>query len=126
MMSTKKKPGNILVKGLSIDEDLYNRALAKAHAESRSFSYVVRRAIERDLTSPEVLDAALVIERSHPESDTISTEQVAEMLNLSVSMIRKRQRNPKDPLRRARSRLGKKKPMQFSLSKILQLQRELG
>lgn len=56
----------------------------------------------------------------------ISINEVAQRLRLSISMIRKRQRNPMDPLRRARSRLGKKRPMQFDRAKIVALERQLG
>jgi predicted CopG family antitoxin len=45
----KNKPTKIS-KGLSISKDLLTKTLARAKNEDRSFSYIVCRAIKRDLT----------------------------------------------------------------------------
>jgi len=46
----KNKPTKIS-KGLSISKDLLTKTLARAKNEDRSFSYIVCRAIKRDLDS---------------------------------------------------------------------------
>ncbi|EIQ00888.1 hypothetical protein OpiT1DRAFT_05450 [Opitutaceae bacterium TAV1] len=59
------------------------------------------------------------------ESDLISIYDVAARLKLSIHTVRDRVRKKGDPLRVARSRVGKQRPMQFRLSKIEELEREL-
>lgn len=118
--ATKKKAGS-LRKGISIDEPLYRAALLKAKSESRSFSFIVRRAIERDLAeknvtanSPQTLD---------PSDDLIDITEAGRILRVSVWTMRRRARKAGDPVRLAKSRIGKQKPMHFHRSRIEMIDR---
>lgn len=124
----RKRPKNgKLVKGLSIDSALYEQALTCAQRESRSFSFVVCRALERDIEAASagggVQPAAPVVAITDGD-DLIDTREVAKILRVSVFTVRRRAATKGDPLRKARSRLGKQRPMQFHLSKIRELERE--
>lgn len=109
-------------KGLSVTAQLFNKAQAQAKAEGRSFSFIVCRAIERDLASRSVkADQPLptpIVE------DTIYTKEVADLLDLSERTVVRRAGTAGDPLHSART-LGKRKPFAFSAARIQSLQRGL-
>ena len=100
-----------------------DRVLKQAKAEGRSFSFIVSRAIERDLESRTVqADPPLP---PPGKTDTIYTKEVAQLLDVSERTVLRRASLPGDPLHAARARLGKQKPLAFSLAKIRALQRGL-
>lgn len=110
-----------LTKGISIDEPLYRAALARAKEQDISFSHLVRRAIQRDLNDPKV--TRLTPQALDQRDELMDISEVCRRLNLSVWTVRRRSRDPHDPLRRAKSKIGKQKPMQFVRSRIEQLER---
>lgn len=112
-----------LTKGLSIDEPLYRAALKRAREEDRSFAFIVCRAIERDLKvkkvskdTPETVDEV---------DELMPISAVCSKLKISIWTARRRAGQKGDPLRLARSRVGKQKPMHFLRSRIEQMEREL-
>lgn len=110
-------------KGLSITEKQFTAAMNRAKAEGRSFSFIVCRALERDLVSRTVkADPALP---APGPDDTVYTKDVAARLDISPRTVIRRATTPGDPLHSARSKLGKQKPFAFSASKIVALQRGL-
>lgn len=112
-----------LTKGLSIDEPLYRAVLHQAQVEARSFSFIVCRAIQRDLQTP-AMPHLQVMPQAVPD-ELMSAAEVGRKLRISIWTVRRRARTPGDPLRLAKSRLGKIKPMQFHRSKIEELERKL-
>ena len=77
----KTRAAGKLAKGLSIDEALFKKVKAVASMEQRSFAFIVRRAIERDLANPSVTGESI----QHPEqgSELIDITEVAKRLKLS-------------------------------------------
>ena len=112
-----------LTKGLSIDEPLYKAAVERARQENRSFAFIVCRAIERDLIAKKVTKDTPQTVNGTDELMPIS--EVCTKLNISVWTARRRAGKKGDPLRLARSRIGKQKPMHFLRSRIEQMEREL-
>ena len=113
-----------VTKGLSIDSKLSDAVEKTATREKRSFAFIVCRAIERDLKfktvtreTPESVD---------PKDDLMPIEEVCKVLKISVWTARRRAGKTGDPLRAARSRVGKQKPMHFHRSVIEKMERELG
>ena len=94
-----------------------------AQRESRSFSFVVCRAIQRDLRHPTVTSDS-PDSLASPDDELLCIREVARRLKLSVWTVRRRSRTPGDPLRLARSRVGKQKPMHFLRSRIERFERE--
>jgi hypothetical protein len=96
-------------KGFQLPASLYEKTLAIAKSENRSFSYIVRRAMQREI------EAAGDGEKTLPEFDDalIPIGEVAQMLKLSISRVRTRSRKKGDPIRAARSKVAKLKPMHF-------------
>lgn len=115
------KKAEKVVKGLSISPDLLRRALNQAQLESRSFSFIVSRSIERDLARAK--DEPLPpLPSTH--SELMDIKEVAARLKLSVRSVRRRLKTPGHPLRKARSRIGKLCPIQFVRSAVEQIERE--
>jgi hypothetical protein len=112
-----------LSKGLSIEEDLYNRTLARAKAEGRSFSFIACRAIAHDLEHRTVQPDP--VPPAPPPDDQLFTKDVAAALKISVATVVRRAGTPGDVLHSARLRVARKKPFAFSRSKILALERGL-
>jgi hypothetical protein len=83
---------------------------------------VVCRAIARDLDSKSVT-AATPLTLDPESSDLIDTAETARLLRISIWTLRRRARKKNDPVRLAKSRLGKQKPMQFHRSKIEMIER---
>lgn len=110
-------------KGLSITEKQFRLVNKQAEAEGRSFSFVVCRAIERDLINRTVRPDP-VLPAPGPD-DTVYTKDVAARLDISPRTVIRRATTPGDPLHTARAKLGKQKPFAFSASKIVALQRGL-
>lgn len=106
-----------ITKGLSIDQPLLDKVLAKAEKEDRTFSYICRQAIRRDL------EGDLVAPNPAPDDELISTQQLATRLKCSVSTILRRARTPGDVLFRAKSKVGNQRPQQFRRSKIEEIER---
>lgn len=119
----KKRKTAKLSKGLSIDRKLHSAIMAVAKKESRSFSFIVRRAIERDLHGHLVTaDSPQYVGQT---DELIDIHEVCRRLKISIWTARRRSRRRGDPLRLAKSRIGKQKPMHFSRSQIEQLSRGL-
>lgn len=110
-------------KGLSIDDALYQAATRQAHAEGRSFASFVRRAIEHELAHQTLSKPTGASPAAGDELMPIS--EVCERLKVSVWTVRRHAGRKGDPLRLARSRVGKQKPMHFLRSRIEQMEREL-
>lgn len=110
-------------KGLSIDDSLYQAAKCQAQAEGRSFASFVRRAIEHELkhrTLTKDMRPALT-----GGDELMPISEVCERLKISVWTVRRHAGSKGHPLRLARSRIGKQKPMHFLRSRIEQIEREL-
>lgn len=120
--SKKLKRKASITKGISFDEPLYRATLHQAQIESRSFAFIVRRAIQRDLDAAKT---ARDIVAPQSQDELMDIHEVGQKLRLSVWTVRRRARKRGDPLRAAKSRLGKQKPMQFIRSKIEDLERKL-
>ena len=112
-----------LTKGLSIDDDLFRAAVTQAKKENRSFAFIVCRAIERDLLLKRVTkDTSTALDHG---DELMPISDVCTKLKISVWTARRRAGQKGDPLRLARSRVGKQKPMHFLRSRIEQMEREL-
>jgi hypothetical protein len=114
----KKTNRPSVVKGLSLPQDLLDKVLAKAKAEERSFSFIVRRAIKRDL------DHEILQPNPEGASDLLSVFDLARLLRCSARTIRRRASTPGDAIFRARSRINQSRPMLFCRSKIEELDRD--
>lgn len=119
----RKKASGKLSKGLSIDQDLFDAVTEVAQRESRSFAYIVCRAVKRDLHGHKV--TANTPQLVGQTDELMDIREAGRMLRLSVWTMRRRSRKAGDPIRLAKSRVGKQKPMQFIRSRIEQLEREM-
>lgn len=100
-------------KGLSIETDLLEKVLARAKAEDRSFSFIVRRAIKREMAEE------LLSVKDGPDSrELITAKQLATRLNCTVKNVLLRSRKPGDPLRAARSKIAGGHEVMFRVSKL--------
>jgi DNA invertase Pin-like site-specific DNA recombinase len=109
------KSKNAKATGLSIPQDLLEKTLARAKAEDRSFSYIVVRAIKRDLAENRV--------QPNETGDLVTAKELANSLHCSVDTVKRRSRNSEDPLFIAKSRIGGKGQTLFRVSKLNSLDR---
>lgn len=113
---------------LTMPVDLHDRTDAAARAEAITFDSFVCRAIERDLLERRLQPVAdsrtfLTPAAAAFEDEIIPITEVARRLRISVFTVRRRAGRRGDPLRLARSRIGKQRPMHFRLSKIREMER---
>jgi hypothetical protein len=108
--------------GFHQDKALAEKLAAQAKAEGRSVAFILRRAVERELSERFLTPNR---RQTSVEDDVVYTAEVAKMLGLSPRTVLRRAKRGNDPLNGAKSRLGCKKPQAFSLAKIRALQRGL-
>lgn len=89
-----------------------------AQRDSMSFADMVRRALEREVGISVCVDTP-----TGSQGDLISIAEVCQKLKISVWTARRRAGKKGHPLRLARSRIGKQKPMHFLRSRIEQMER---
>lgn len=121
MPATKDADTGMLTKGISIDGPLFTAAAKQAKAEGLNLSAFIRRAIQRDLQTKEVTQHTP--QALGAPSDLMEITEVCERLKLSVWTVRKLTRRRGHPLRLAKSKIGKQKPMHFVRSKIEEIER---
>ncbi len=114
-MKTAPSPEGYAVKFVSLPVELISAATKRARAEGLTFDEFVSRAITRELSG-----SAPPVE----PGELISIREAAALLCCSVWTIRRRVNTPGDPLRAARTRMGKQKPMHFLRSQLTLIERE--
>lgn len=109
------------VKHVKLHRALLAIAAEAAKQQSVSLSSLVARAIKRDLAGMPPPSPSFASPGDYGVIIPIS--EVARRLCLSVATVRRRARTEGDPIRAARSRLGKQRPMHFRADKIEGMER---
>lgn len=115
-MKTAPSPEGYAVKYVSLPIDLIAAATKRARAEGITFDEFVARAIARELGAS--------APPAEVPSELVPIREAADLLCCSVWTIRRRVNTPGDPLRAARTRMGKQKPMHFLRSQLTLIERE--